>query len=694
MKSRDVRNIYKAAIAFLFLAGNILGIRTEAQAQEPRLVLPEGHTHAVKFAQFSPDSKRIVSASKDRTARIWEVSTGKLLHVLEGHTSEVNCAQFSPDGRRIVTASGNIAHIWDASTGMLLQTLKGHIGRVNSAQFSYDGKRIVTASDDQTARTWDSHKGKLLQTLKGHRDWVNKTEFAPDGKRIVTASEDHTVRIWDAATGQQIYSRVQLADNNYLITLPNSKYYMCSKDASKMVHYVTQDLKVIGFEQLDPVYNRPDKVLEHISQYLDGVDPSRIHTYRRAWERRADMLGLNREMLQEGSLAVPDTEIANTNEIDYFNTSGTVNIQLSAQDKEYKLLRLNVLVNEVPLYGSTGISLSNRSIRNFDTTLQVPLCIGNNKIQVSVMNELGLENFQYPTYVNYTPTEEIPAKTLFIGIAVDSFQQENYNLSYCVKDINDLSQVFKQQPNTEIITLTNSQVTKENVLALKERLAKTSIHDRVIISCSSHGDLDKNNNFYLATHDMDFNAPELRGIAYSKLEGLLDSIPARKKLLLLDACNSGLNDTKIPTQRTPTASHNNSHQDEDNAEAPNDESPFMAKVGRGMTMLGGSSRQQNTDFQAMMELFVNVQNETGTIVVSAAGGAEAAFEGVELEGQRLENGVFTHTLLEYIAKQQNETIWVNALKKFVEDRVEELTNGLQRPTSRQETMEVDWELWE
>jgi WD40 repeat protein len=109
----------------------------------------------VTSAQFSPDGQRIVTASGDKTARIWEAQTGKLLLTLQGHTDVVYSAQFSPDGQRVVTASGDkTARVWEAQTGKLLFTLQGHTDVVYGAQFSLDGQRIVTASYDKTARIW------------------------------------------------------------------------------------------------------------------------------------------------------------------------------------------------------------------------------------------------------------------------------------------------------------------------------------------------------------------------------------------------------------------------------------------------------------------------------------------------------------------------------------------------------------
>eukprot|EP00628_Pelagophyceae_sp_CCMP2097_P027927 CAMPEP_0184194994 /NCGR_PEP_ID=MMETSP0976-20121227/4773_1 /TAXON_ID=483370 /ORGANISM="non described non described, Strain CCMP2097" /LENGTH=129 /DNA_ID=CAMNT_0026499429 /DNA_START=43 /DNA_END=428 /DNA_ORIENTATION=+ len=85
-----------------------------------------------------------------------------------GHTSFVLCCVFSPDGKRLVTASGRTVHLWDAETGALQAILVGHTGAVTSCAFSPDGKRILTASNDKTARVWDAETGALLTTLEGH----------------------------------------------------------------------------------------------------------------------------------------------------------------------------------------------------------------------------------------------------------------------------------------------------------------------------------------------------------------------------------------------------------------------------------------------------------------------------------------------------------------------------------------------
>jgi hypothetical protein len=188
--------------------------------------------------------------------------------------------------------------------------------------------------------------------------------------------------------------------------------------------------------------------------------------------------------------------------------------------------------------------------------------------------------------------------------------------------------------------------------------------------------LDDSLNFYLAMHDVDFNNPKARGLKYEELESLLDGIPARQKLLLLDACNSGEIEKQLEKETM-----------DDEYLIEKDTSGN--KIGRGLIQPKKIKKQ--AEFQKMNELFVNVRNNTGSVIISAAGGQESALEG-DLGKLKINNGAFTYSILEYLEKYKNNKneLTVNKLKQYVEKRVEEITNGKQKPTSRQETMEVDW----
>ncbi len=168
----------------------------------PSLATLNGHAEMVRSAQFSADGKRMVTASNDRTARIWDVTTGALLITLDGHKDVVCSAQFSADGSRVVTASfDRTSRVWSSEDGKLLATLKGHSGVVNGAQFNNDGTRVVTSSEDHTARLWDAASGALLATLQDF-EYVWSAQFSADGRRIVNASGDGMARVWDAADGK------------------------------------------------------------------------------------------------------------------------------------------------------------------------------------------------------------------------------------------------------------------------------------------------------------------------------------------------------------------------------------------------------------------------------------------------------------------------------------------------------------
>ena len=175
-----------------------------ALSSQLRRVL-SGHTAALTTIAFSPDGKRVVTASYDNTGRLWDAENGKEIAVLQGHEYPVFSAAFSPDGRRVVTASWDkTARLWDAENGKEIVVLKGHTAPLWSAAFSPDGKRVVTASPDKTARLWDAGSGKEIAVLQGHEDAVLSAAFSPDGGRVVTASWDKTARLWDAGSGKEI----------------------------------------------------------------------------------------------------------------------------------------------------------------------------------------------------------------------------------------------------------------------------------------------------------------------------------------------------------------------------------------------------------------------------------------------------------------------------------------------------------
>jgi len=160
----------------------------------------EGHTGSVSSVSITPDGRRAISGSSDKTLRLWDLDCGECLRTLKGHTDTVESVSITPDGRRAVSGSLDKAlRVWDLDNGECLRTLKGHKSSVSSVSITPDGRRAISGSWDNTLRVWDLDRGKCLRTLKGHTRGVSIT---PDGKRAISGSWDGTLRVRDLDSGE------------------------------------------------------------------------------------------------------------------------------------------------------------------------------------------------------------------------------------------------------------------------------------------------------------------------------------------------------------------------------------------------------------------------------------------------------------------------------------------------------------
>ena len=163
-------------------------------ADTGRQLSVHGRLGPMKVAMFSPDGKWFVTACQDingARAEIWDAETCREIRALTGHGAEIIAAGCSPDSKRIVTASKDkTTRIWDTVTGQELFRLISHTDVVAAVAFSPDGKRIVTGSYDRTARIWDANTGQELVQLTGHTAALGAAGLSRDGKRIVTGSRD------------------------------------------------------------------------------------------------------------------------------------------------------------------------------------------------------------------------------------------------------------------------------------------------------------------------------------------------------------------------------------------------------------------------------------------------------------------------------------------------------------------------
>ncbi|KAF8748406.1 WD40 repeat-like protein [Rhizoctonia solani] len=244
-----------------------------------------GHRNWVRSISFSPDGKRIVSASDDKTIRMWDVGDGTLtaIDLVGTHEDEVYCATFSPDGEQIwhkgsinsvtfspdgqLVASGSddgTICVFDSRSGnLVLGPLKGHEYSVNSVVFSPDGSHIVSGSGDGSVRVWVVKDGApACEPLRGHQNGVKSVAYSPDGRYIVSGSDDLTIRVWKAPGGgvvSDLSHSVSSASDQRQIYRAIARGLTVSPDGwvrnhdSKLVFWAPSDIRRL-FPTLETVY--------------------------------------------------------------------------------------------------------------------------------------------------------------------------------------------------------------------------------------------------------------------------------------------------------------------------------------------------------------------------------------------------------------------------------------------------------
>jgi WD40 repeat protein len=211
-----------------------------------------GNHSGVQAVAIAPDGKRAISASYDKTLKIWDTDTGIELRTLTGHTGYVHAAAIAPDGLTAISASeDNTLKIWDTETGRELQTLTGHTNSVRGVAIAPDGKRAISASDDNTLKIWDLASGSELRTLIGHTNSVTQVAIAPDGLTAISASHDNTLKVWNLLSGTELrtltdtgyVSAVAMAPDGFrAISLPQLKTLkIWDTDSSRELQTLTDD---------------------------------------------------------------------------------------------------------------------------------------------------------------------------------------------------------------------------------------------------------------------------------------------------------------------------------------------------------------------------------------------------------------------------------------------------------------------
>lgn len=185
--SPDAQTVAVAGSDGVLVVFDVLGSRR-------RVLL--GHTDLIRHVAYSPDGKRLVSASLDRSLRLWDLDgAGQPARVLEGHTERVVSAQFLPDGQRVVSGSWDrTVRVWDLASGEV-QVLLGHEDEVAAVVVAADASFLASGSADGAVRLWPLSRPRSL-ALRGHTIGVHGVDFSPRGDLVASGGHDDQVRLW------------------------------------------------------------------------------------------------------------------------------------------------------------------------------------------------------------------------------------------------------------------------------------------------------------------------------------------------------------------------------------------------------------------------------------------------------------------------------------------------------------------
>ncbi len=655
----------------------------------------------IQVVAFSPDGRLAVSGSTAAYGHdigsflvVWDVETGREVHRLGsgiiriqdpetrrvlnqeerdglevglvGHVSAVADAEFSPDGRRLVSVGGGgRAYLWDVATGEPVARMVGHEGVVNCVAFSPDGAWIATGGDDLTVRLWDGETGEAIRTLRGHREPVEYVAFRPGGEQLVSRGDDLT-RVWNRGTGDSV--ALVMGSDDWLV-YSDDGLFDASRDGGTLVGAV-RGLEVFHVDQLAIHNNRPDLLL----QRLGLGTPEVIAHLRARHEWRLARAGLSGGNEARGFERLPTSRIEEVHQ-----DGRTVTVVFEIADPDGSLRAYDVHVNGVPVHGTAGVATSG-SVRRIEE--RIVLGEGIQRVEVSATNAAGATSLRDHRIL------EVESAALgdlyYLGFGVSSHHDPGLDLRYAHKDVLDLAELLQRPTDrfeeVHVATYVDDQVTLASIDGARAFLEDANVDDTVILFVAGHGTYTRDHeaHYHFVVHDTDLDDLRATAASFERIEGLLDGIAPRRKLMLMDTCASGELSTDARATKAVAAG----------------ERGLVPRVVRGLAVEAEESAEPDRRFllDRNRYLYNDVSRRTGAIVLSSSQGFELSHEQDELA-----NGVFTEELLAALSSDiadadEDGLVSTDELRDHVVAGVAARTGGLQHPTVDRDNTDMRFSL--
>lgn len=540
---------------------------------------------------------------------------------------------------------------------------------VHHMAFSEKRQLLFAGDNKGVLYIWDVNGASSpVKSVQVCNDGISDVKLADDKVYIFSASSNIAVY---SVSQNKLLGNLQFLEKDKELKLAYytpEKYFNADPEAMDALHFIKQGY-AYPLSSYELQGNRPDKVYAAFG----FADKSYIETLKKSWQTRLKRVGVQpSETITEShgpALQWDRSDLALVTKERQFQ------LNFSAKDTTGSTVtKLFIRVNGVPLKSRTGIvSKAPNSLFNFNENIE--LNRGKNSISVIAVNAKGEESTEQTHEVFYLPEQKQASKIVYVGVGVSEYKDKAKNLVYAAKDVKDIAGRLKYFADTvETITITDAMATKQGIADLKNTLKKTSTDDVVILSFSGHGMIDSANGFFFAPHDMIFDKPAQNGVSMTMIEDLLDDIPARKRLLLVDACHSGELLEGLNA----------------NAALPEGVKEINTKgVDKIKKKEEKEKEAERKGYMVMKDMFSDFSRGNGAFMISAAASNEFA-----LESKQWNNGVFTASFLEALyevkEKSSDKTIKVRELRKAIYEKVKARTKGQQTPTSRQENGWWNW----
>jgi WD40 repeat protein len=563
--------------------------------------------------QWIPGTNQLVMLRREAKPFLLDATTGNILDSLPVPAGGIamNHEKFWITDTKGRLFSGNISNLkmWDTLA------FRSKSNFFDLIRMSPSGKYLMML-DAPFCHVLNTATGEILHTLQPELKNIQCMAISPDDSLLLIGTLNGEISIHKLQSGIQVAKLILPSPSDPVIT-DTAGYYLASKTALQNVIF-SKGYRTYNYDQFDLELNQPHKVLASIGM----ADQATLSAYEKAYEKRLKKSGVIN--FRNVKASTPSIIILNRASIKPSTNRDYYTIKTECFDVKNKLNELRVSVNDVPMKDSL-LKFAHLDTGSMIINVAIPLTPGNNRVKLYCTNKAGVSSYKEVIEI-YSTSSSKKQKTWFIGLGVANYADTTNNLIYSVKDIRDLAKRFKEiYPEIIIDTLLNKQVTLKNLELLKKRLEKVTVSDRVIMAVTGHGVLSENLDFYYATYDMDFKNPESKGLPYDQLEQILNETAARQKLLLIDACHSGL----VDKENVVSAKSVLIEQDSTSGE-------INIKETRGFKPKVTQKVDEANTFNLMQNMFADFSNDNGIVVISAAGGLEYAFE-----SPRWNNGVFT-----------------------------------------------------